>query len=127
MIGLDGHTVGGEVVARMLRDAGVEVVYLGVNQTPEMIVNAAVQENVDAIGISSHASNYDQIEAMLDLLKKKGMEHVCVFCGGTIPRQKIPALKARGIAEVFPPGSTSEAILAFLRSAVAGPGAASST
>lgn len=121
MIGLDGHTVGAEVVARMLRDAGVEVVYLGVNQTPDMIADAAVQEDVDAIGISSHASNYDQIEELLELLKKKGMEHVCVFCGGTIPRQKIPGLKARGVAEVFPPGTTSEAVMSFLRNAVGGP------
>lgn len=127
MIGLDGHTVGGEVVAGMLRDAGVEVVYLGVNQTPEMIAEAAVQEDVDAIGISSHASNYGQIEILVDLLKKKGMEHVCVFCGGTIPRQKIPGLKAKGVAEVFPPGSTSEAILSFLRSAVSASGAGSPT
>jgi methylmalonyl-CoA mutase, C-terminal domain len=114
MIGLDGHTTGAEIVARILRDAGIEVVYLGVNQTPEMIVEAAVQEDVDAIGISSHASNYGQIEAMLELLKKKGLEHVCVFCGGTIPRQKIPGLKEKGVEEVFPPGSRSEAIVDFL-------------
>lgn len=127
MIGLDGHTVGGVVVARMLRDAGIEVVYLGVNQTPEMIVEAAVQEAVDAIGISSHASNYGQIEVMMALLKKRGLDHVCVFCGGTIPRQKIPGLKAKGVAEVFPPGSTSEAIVGFLVSRVNGDAAGSST
>lgn len=124
MIGLDGHTTGAEVVATILRDAGVEVVYLGVNQTPEMIVEAAIQEDVDAIGISSHASNYGQIEALMGLLKERDMGHIHVFCGGTIPRQHIPRLKASGVAEVFPPGSTSESIIRFLVSRVHGPHAA---
>lgn len=127
MIGLDGHTVGAEVVARMLRDAGVEVVYLGVNQTPEMIVDAAMQEDVDAIGISSHASNYDQIEELVGLLRAKGLEQVSVFCGGTIPRQKIPVLKAKGVAEVFPPGTTTEAVMSFLKTAVGGSRASAGT
>ncbi len=125
MIGLDGHTTGGEVVSTILRDAGIEVVYLGVYQTPEMIIEAAVQEDVDAIGISSHASNYDQVAALIDLLRKRGLGHVSVFCGGTIPKHQIPRLKAMGVAEVFPPRSTSEAIVASILSTVVGTSAAS--
>lgn len=120
MIGLDGHTTGGEVVSRILRDAGIEVVYLGVYQTPEMIVEAAVQEDVDAIGISSHASNYDQIAALIGLLKERDLGYVSVFCGGTIPRNQIPRLKSMGVAEVFLPRSTSDAIVASILSTVRG-------
>lgn len=118
MIGLDGHTTGGEVVAGILRDAGIEVVYLGIYQTPEMIVEAALQEDVDAIGISCHGSNYGQIVQLIDLLKNKGLEHVRVFCGGTIPRQQIARLKEKGVAEVFPPRSASEAIVNYVLSKV---------
>jgi methylmalonyl-CoA mutase C-terminal domain/subunit len=114
MIGLDGHTTGGEVVARILRDAGIEVVYLGVNQTPEMIASAADQEDVDAIGISSHASNYTQIEELVTLLRKRDMGHVPVFCGGTIPRQYVERLRAKGVAEVFLPRATSEEIVSSI-------------
>ncbi|MBI5439694.1 MAG: cobalamin B12-binding domain-containing protein [Deltaproteobacteria bacterium] len=128
MIGLDGHTTGGEVVSRLLRDSGIEVVYLGVNQTPEMIAKAAVQEDVDAIGISSHASNYSQIIELVELLKKKDMSHVPVFCGGTIPKQQVARLKASGVAEVFLPRSTSQAIvtriLDLVRTRPADPGGA---
>jgi methylmalonyl-CoA mutase C-terminal domain/subunit len=114
MIGLDGHTTGGEVVSRILRDAGIEIVYLGVNQTPEMIAEAAIQEDVDGIGISSHASNYWQIEELADLLKKKGMEHVFLFCGGTIPKHRIAGLKEKGVDEVFLPRATSDAIVDYV-------------
>jgi methylmalonyl-CoA mutase C-terminal domain/subunit len=120
MIGLDGHTTGGDVVATILRDAGFEVVYLGVYQTPEMIVDAAVQEDVDAIGISSHASNYSQIGALIDLMKKRDLTSVPVFCGGTIPKQQIARLKEMGVAEVFLPQSTSEAIVDAIVSTVRG-------
>ena len=120
MIGLDGHTAGGEVVARILRDAGIEVVYLGVYQTPEMIVETAAQEDVDAIGISCHASNYSQIGAMIDLMKKRDLSHIAVFCGGTIPRHQIARLKEMGVAEVFLPQSTSEAIVHAIVSTVRG-------
>jgi methylmalonyl-CoA mutase C-terminal domain/subunit len=120
MIGLDSHSTGGEVVSRILRDAGMEVVYLGVYQTPEMIVRAAIQEDVDVIGISSHASNYSQIEELIDLLRKKNMGHVFVICGGTIPRQQIPRLKEKGVAEVFTPQSTSESIVNYIVSKVKG-------
>ncbi|RJR53977.1 MAG: methylmalonyl-CoA mutase [Desulfobacteraceae bacterium] len=118
VIGLDGHSTGAEVVCRILMDAGMEVVYLGIYQTPEMIVRAAVQEDVDVIGISSHASNYGQIEELLELLKRNNMGDVCVICGGTIPRHQMVELKNKGISEVFPPQSTSESIVDFIVSNV---------
>lgn len=120
MIGLDGHTVGGEVVARILRDAGMEVVFLGIYQTPEMIVQTAIQEDVDAIAISSHASNYNQIEELIDLLRQNDMGDIPVLCGGTIPKQQIPKLKAKGVAEVITPGTTSEVIVNSVISKVEG-------
>lgn len=118
VIGLDGHSTGAEVVCRILMDAGMEVVYLGIYQTPEMIVRAAIQEDVDVIGISSHASNYGQIDELLELLKRNNMEDVCVICGGTIPRHQMQELKKKGISEVFPPQSTSESIVNFIVSNV---------
>lgn len=118
VIGLDGHSTGAEVVCRILMDAGMEVVYLGIYQTPEMIVRAAIQEDVDVIGISSHASNYGQIDELLELLKRNNMEDVCVICGGTIPRHQMQELKKNGISEVFPPQSTSESIVDFIVSNV---------
>ncbi len=118
VIGLDGHSTGAEVVCRMLMDAGMEVVYLGIYQTPEMIVRAAVQEDVDVIGISSHASNYTQIEELMDLLRKNNLGDVCVICGGTVPLHRMQELRNKGIAEVFPPQSTSESIVRFIVSHV---------
>ncbi|HEY6003053.1 MAG TPA: cobalamin-dependent protein [Anaeromyxobacter sp.] len=114
MIGLDGHTTGGQVIATLLKDAGVEVVYLGCNQTPEMIAHTALQEAVDAVGISSHASNYGQIEELVQLLRRRGLEDVPVICGGNIPRHAGERLKAAGVAEIFPPGSSREAILDYV-------------
>lgn len=114
MIGLDGHTTGGDVVSRLLRDAGIEVVYLGVNQTPDMILQAAIQEDVDAIGISSHASNYSQIEYLVELLRQNNMGDVPVICGGNIPSHLARHLKNRGVAEIFPPGSASQAIIDYI-------------
>ena len=114
MIGLDGHTTGGEVVSMILRDAGFEVVYLGVNQTPEMIVEAAIQEDVDAIGISSHASNYPQIERLVQLMRERGLGDVPVICGGNIPPQQIARLLASGVARVFTPGSGADEIVDYL-------------
>lgn len=114
MIGLDGHTTGGEVVSMLLRDAGFDVVYLGVNQTPEMIIEAAIQEDVDAIGISSHASNYSQIEELMDLVRKNDLNDVLVVCGGNIPRRQIERLTAKGVAKVFTPGSAGSDIVDYL-------------
>ncbi len=116
MIGLDGHTTGGEVVSMLLRDAGFDVVYLGVNQTPEMIIEAAIQEDVDAIGISSHASNYSQIEELMDLVRKNDLNDVLVVCGGNIPRRQIERLTAKGVAKVFTPGSAGSDIVDYLAS-----------
>ena len=115
MIGLDGHTTGAEVISRILRDAGIEVVYLGVNQTPEMIFNAAIQEDVDAIGISAHASNYSLIDELIGLLRDAGVDDVPIIIGGNVPKHKAAELKQKGIAEVFTPGASSESIIAFIR------------
>ncbi len=120
MIGLDGHSIGGQVVSRILMDAGMEVVYLGTYQTPEMIVQAALQENVDVIGISSHASAYNLIGELVDLLRIKDMDHILVICGGTIPKQQILKLKEKGVAEIFTPQSTSKSIVDYIVSKVGG-------
>jgi methylmalonyl-CoA mutase, C-terminal domain len=114
MIGLDSHTTGAEVVTALLRHAGFEVVYLGVNQTPAMIVNAAVEEDVDAIGISCHASNFVLIEELMKLLQENALTDVPVVCGGNIPPSQIAKLTARGVARVFPPGSSGDAIVEYL-------------
>lgn len=115
MIGLDGHTTGAEVISRVLRDAGIEVVYLGVNQTPAMVVNAAIQEDVDLIGISAHASNYSLIEEVVALLRNNGIHDVPVVVGGNVPRHTAVDLKAKGIAEVFAPGATGDAVIRYVR------------
>jgi methylmalonyl-CoA mutase C-terminal domain/subunit len=114
MIGLDSHTTGAEVVATLLRDAGFEVVYLGTNQTPAMIVNAAIQEDADVIGISLHASNFALIEDLMSLVEEHELTDVPVVCGGNIPPRQIEHLLARGVAKVFPPGSSGDAIVEYL-------------
>jgi methylmalonyl-CoA mutase, C-terminal domain len=114
MIGLDGHTTGAETVSMILRDAGIEVVYLGCNQTPEMIVDAAIQEDVDMIGISSHAANYDQVIQVVNLLRTKKIDDIPVICGGNIPESRFEALKSKGIAKIFTPGSGSESIVSYI-------------
>jgi methylmalonyl-CoA mutase, C-terminal domain len=118
VIGLDGHFTGAEIVARFLMDAGMEVVYLGIYQTPEMIVNAAIQESVDVIGISSHASNYEQIHLLIDLLKKNNMSNIPVICGGAIPKQHAEILIKKGVSKIFPPQSTSDSIVDYIVSTV---------
>lgn len=114
--GLDGHDRGALVVARALRDAGMEVVYTGLRQTPEQVVEAALQEDVDAIGISilSGAHNY-LLDRVMELLREKGMEDVVVFVGGIIPDQDIAGLRRLGVAEVFQPGSHLADVVGFLR------------
>ncbi len=114
MIGLDGHTTGAETVSMILRDAGIEVVYLGCNQTPEMIVDAAIQEDVDMIGISSHAANYDQVIQVVNLLRTKNIDDIPVICGGNIPRSRFETLRSKGIAAIFTPGSSSETIVSYI-------------
>jgi methylmalonyl-CoA mutase C-terminal domain/subunit len=115
MIGLDGHTTGAEVISRVLRDAGMEVIYLGVNQTPNMIVNAAIQEDADIVGISAHASNYSLIEDVVTLLKSNGIHDVPVVVGGNVPRHTALDLKTKGIANVFSPGVTGDTIISYIK------------
>jgi methylmalonyl-CoA mutase, C-terminal domain len=115
--GLDGHDRGAKVVARTLRDAGMEVIYTGLRQTPEQIINAALQEDVDAIGLSilsgAHMHLFPRI---MDLKREKQLDDVMIFAGGIIPDHDIPKLKEMGFAEIFPPGSSLEEIVQFIRS-----------
>ncbi|HEY7205527.1 MAG TPA: cobalamin B12-binding domain-containing protein [Methylomirabilota bacterium] len=114
--GLDGHDRGAKIVARALRDAGFEVIYTGLHQTPEQIVATAVQEDVDAIGLSvlSGAHNY-LFKRVLDLLKEKGADDIALFGGGIIPQDDIQALKAIGVKELFTPGTSTQDIIRFVR------------
>jgi methylmalonyl-CoA mutase C-terminal domain/subunit len=114
--GLDGHDRGAKIVARALRDAGFEVIYTGLHQTPEQVVATAVQEDVDAVGLSvlSGAHNY-LFTRVLDLLKEKGADDIAVFGGGIIPQDDIQALKAIGVKELFTPGTSTQDIIRFVR------------
>lgn len=113
---MDGHDRGAKIVARALRDAGLEVIYTGLHQTPEMIAEAAIQEDVDAVGLSilsgAHLTLFPKI---LDLLKQKGAGEVVVFGGGIIPGEDAEALKRAGVSEVFGPGTTTESIVTWVR------------
>ncbi len=117
--GLDGHDRGAKVVARALRDAGFEVIYTGLHQTPEMIVTAAIQEDVDAIGLSilsgAHMALFPRI---LELLRQRGGEDIVVFAGGVIPDDDVPVLKEMGIREVFTPGTSLAQIVDWVRNNV---------
>jgi methylmalonyl-CoA mutase C-terminal domain/subunit len=114
--GLDGHDRGAKIVARALRDAGFEVIYTGLHQTPEQIVATAVQEDVDAIGLSvlSGAHNY-LFKRVLELLQERGAEDIALFGGGIIPQEDIQALKAIGVKELFTPGTSTQDIIRFVR------------
>ena len=114
--GLDGHDRGAKVVARALRDAGFEVIYTGLHQTPEQIVETAIQEDADAIGLSvlSGAHNY-LFTRVLDLLREKGADDVAVFGGGIIPPEDVAGLKAIGVKELFTPGTSTQDIIRFVR------------
>jgi methylmalonyl-CoA mutase, C-terminal domain len=114
--GLDGHDRGAKIIARALRDAGFEVIYTGLHQTPEMIVAAAIQEDVDAIGLSiMSGAHMTLFPAVIDLLKEKGANDIQVFGGGIIPQDDVPRLKAAGVAEVFLPGSSTQTIIDWIR------------
>jgi methylmalonyl-CoA mutase C-terminal domain/subunit len=114
--GLDGHDRGAKVIARALRDGGFEVIYTGLHQTPEMIVAAAVQEDVDAVGLSiMSGAHMTLFPAVLDLLKQRGASDITVFGGGIIPQDDVPALRSMGVAEVFLPGSSTQAIIDWIR------------
>ena len=114
--GLDGHDRGAKVIARALRDAGMEVIYTGLHQTPEMIAEAAIQEDVDAIGLSVlSGAHMTLFPAVLDELKARGGADIPVFAGGIIPEEDRPALESAGIAAIFTPGATTQDIVAWIR------------
>jgi methylmalonyl-CoA mutase C-terminal domain/subunit len=114
--GLDGHDRGAKIIARALRDAGMEVIYTGLRQTPEMIAAAAEQEDVDVIGLSILSGAHNTICAhLMRLLQDKKMQDVTVLVGGIIPEADIPALRESGIAGIFPPGTATQEIIDFVR------------
>jgi methylmalonyl-CoA mutase C-terminal domain/subunit len=117
--GLDGHDRGAKVVARALRDAGMEVIYTGLRQTPEMIAEAALQEDVDVVGLSIlSGAHMTLVPRVLELLKSNGQDRVRVFLGGIIPDEDVPKLKALGVAAIYGPGALTDAIVADIRHAL---------
>lgn len=114
--GLDGHDRGAKIIARALRDAGFEVIYTGLHQTPEMIAESAIQEDVDAVGLSilsgAHMTLFPKV---IDLLKQKGAVDVLLFGGGIIPAEDATVLKKAGVREIFGPGTTTESIVTWVR------------
>jgi methylmalonyl-CoA mutase, C-terminal domain len=117
--GLDGHDRGAKVVSRALRDAGMEVIYTGIRQTPEQIANAAVQEGVDGVGLSCLSGAHNTLfPKVVQLLKDKGAGDILVFGGGIIPVDDIPALKRSGIEAIFQPGASTEDIIKYIREKV---------
>ena len=114
--GLDGHDRGAKVLARALRDAGMEVIYTGLFQTPEMIARAAADEDVDVVGLSILSGAHNQLfPEIMEQLRRSGLDDVLVVAGGIIPKEDIPHLKALGIAAIFGPGTPLEEIIAFIR------------
>ena len=117
--GLDGHDRGAKVIARALRDAGMEVIYTGLRQTPEMIVDAALQEDVQVIGLSILSGAHNAVvPRVLELLERNGMKDVKVVVGGIVPDRDAEALRQQGVAAVFQPGASLDSIVGFLRDAV---------
>jgi methylmalonyl-CoA mutase, C-terminal domain len=117
--GLDGHDRGAKIIARALRDAGMEVIYTGLHQTPEQIVETAIQEDADAIGISIlSGAHMTLVPRILDLLRENEAEDVVVVVGGTVPKDDAAELKEQGVAEVFTPGAPTSQIVEFLRERV---------
>ncbi|MBI4062777.1 MAG: cobalamin B12-binding domain-containing protein [Elusimicrobia bacterium] len=114
--GLDGHDRGAKVIVRALRDAGFEVIYTGIRQTPEMIAEAAMQEDVDCVGLSllsgSHMTLFPRV---IDLMKEKGLKDVLIFGGGIIPGEDVPKLKKKGVDKIFGPGTPTQEIVRYLR------------
>jgi len=119
--GLDGHDRGAKVVARALRDAGMEVIYTGLRQTPEMIAEAALQEDVDVVGLSIlSGAHMALVPRVIDLLRGNGQDNVLVYVGGIIPEEDVPSLKAAGVKEVYGPGSSTEVMAADIQAALLG-------
>jgi methylmalonyl-CoA mutase C-terminal domain/subunit len=117
--GLDAHDRGAKVIARALRDAGMEVIYTGLRQTPEQIIQAALQEDVDAVGLSIlSGSHMHHLARIVELKKQMHLDNVLLFAGGIIPDADIPKLKEIGIAEIFPPGSPLDEIITFVKNSV---------
>jgi methylmalonyl-CoA mutase C-terminal domain/subunit len=117
--GLDGHDRGAKIIARALRDAGMEVIYTGLHQTPEQIVETVIQEDADAVGLSIlSGAHMTLVPRIIELLKAQDVDDVVVTVGGTIPAEDIAELKALGVAEVFTPGAPAQAAIDFIRSAV---------
>lgn len=114
--GLDGHDRGAKIIARALRDAGMEVIYTGLRQTPEMIASAALQEDVDAVGISILSGAHNTLcPRIVDLLHGNGMDDVLVLVGGIVPQEDIDVLKSKGVSEVFLPGTSTDDIVSYIR------------
>lgn len=114
--GLDGHDRGAKIIARAFRDAGFEVIYTGLHQTPEQIVSAAIQEDVDCVGLSILSGAHNTLlPRVCDILKEKNADDIIVFGGGVIPDDDIPVLKSSGIKEVFTPGTSTEAIVGWVK------------
>src|SRR3954447_18360449 len=117
--GLDGHDRGAKIIARALRDAGMEVIYTGLHQTPEQIVETVIQDDADAVGLSIlSGAHMTLVPRIVELLNEQGVDDVLVTVGGTIPADDIPQLKELGVAEVFTPGASTQEIIDFIRSAV---------
>ena len=117
--GLDGHDRGAKVVARALRDAGMEVIYTGLRQTPAMVAEAALQEDIDVVGLSIlSGAHMTLVPRIMEELHRRGIGDVPVFLGGIVPKDDVPALKEMGIAAVFGPGTETQAIIAYIRQAV---------
>ena len=118
--GLDGHDRGAKIIARALRDAGMEVIYAGLHHTPEQIVETVIQEDADAVGLSIlSGAHMTLVPRVVELLREQGVENVLVTVGGTFPAEDIPELKGLGVAEVFTPGAPTQAIVDFIRTATA--------
>jgi len=118
--GLDGHDRGAKIIARALRDAGMEVIYTGLHQTPEQIVETALQEDADAVGLSIlSGAHMTLVPRIVELLREQGAEEVIVVVGGTIPNDDIPELKELGVAEIFTPGSSVQGIVDYIQESVA--------
>jgi methylmalonyl-CoA mutase C-terminal domain/subunit len=117
--GLDGHDRGAKIIARALRDAGMEVIYTGLHQTPEQIVETVIQEDADAVGLSIlSGAHMTLVPRIIELMKAEGLDDVLLTVGGTIPAEDVAELKALGVAEVFTPGASAEAAIEFIRNGV---------